>query len=74
MKSLNPSWEDALEFSGVLGDLIEMPMLFKLYDYDMGSRNDMLGELPMSLAPLRSSYTMKIEDEVRSSTPHDRHA
>ncbi|KAL1520983.1 hypothetical protein AB1Y20_022541 [Prymnesium parvum] len=51
-KTLNPEWNETLEFGGVsLGDLIETSLSLHVWDYDgMTSRADDMGEVTVSLA------------------------
>ena len=61
MKTLNPTWNEAFAFKGVLGTLIQKPLSVKCYDYDKMAMNDALGEISFSLEPL------KLKPDVRGT-------
>ena len=59
MRSLAPVWEETFSFHGVFGELLVMPLHFALFDWDLASKNDRLGERFVSLEPLRSGAPME---------------
>uniref|UniRef100_A0A7S4B2N6 C2 domain-containing protein n=2 Tax=Chrysotila carterae TaxID=13221 RepID=A0A7S4B2N6_CHRCT len=48
-KTLSPQWDERFTFHGILGELIEEPLLIKLWDYDVASLNDGMGEIEVPL-------------------------
>ena len=48
-RSLNPDWEQTLEFRGSLGDLLAQSMSLTVKDHDDISRDDHLGNLVLPL-------------------------
>ena len=48
-KSLEPVWDERFDFKGVLGDLIQKPLLLNCYDNDASTVNDSLGEVKLAL-------------------------
>ena len=53
--TLNPEWDEVVEFDGSLPDLVQEGLLLQVFDYDFGSRDDKLGEATVPLAPLQTS-------------------
>ena len=54
-RTLDPEWDEVLEFEGALRDFLSRPLLLKVYDWDQMSFNDLLGEVSVSLDELRIS-------------------
>ena len=55
-KTLNPQWNETKEFSGTLGEFLSGgDMLCRVFDKDFGSRDDAIGDLTVSLEPLRNT-------------------
>ena len=69
MKTLNPTWNEAFAFKGVLGTLIQKPLSVKCYDYDKMAMNDALGELSFSLEPLRGKHELAGTDCPLAKAP-----
>ena len=44
-KTLEPVWDEVLEFDCTLTDLLAQQLVFKVYDWDRLSLNDLLGEV-----------------------------
>ena len=83
-RTLDPEWDEVLEFEGALRDFLSRPLLLKVYDWDQMSFNDLLGEVSVSLDELRisdsHSYRVRLptqgrlEFRVKWSPPqHDSH-
>jgi len=54
-KTLDPEFNEVLELQGTLGELVSHGLLFKVFDKDRVTRNDLLGEVHVSLDALRVS-------------------
>eukprot|EP00316_Scyphosphaera_apsteinii_P008064 CAMPEP_0119346170 /NCGR_PEP_ID=MMETSP1333-20130426/107868_1 /TAXON_ID=418940 /ORGANISM="Scyphosphaera apsteinii, Strain RCC1455" /LENGTH=787 /DNA_ID=CAMNT_0007358669 /DNA_START=1 /DNA_END=2364 /DNA_ORIENTATION=+ len=63
LNCLNPRWDEGFGFEGVLQDLAgnaAPPLHIQLYDYDMMSSDDKLGDMRVSLQPLLKQYEVVI--------------
>ena len=58
-KTLNPHWNEDFEFTGTLGELTAEPMLVSVWDHDLASRNDPLGDGRVDLRPLASKARLE---------------
>ena len=63
LRTLNPDWADEIfVFAGVLGQLISEPLRIVMWDFDLTSRDDLLGSVEVELAdhtyPCRSDYVL----------------
>jgi len=62
-RTLAPQWNESLGFEGVLGKLVAAgPLLVKVWDFDVTSANDFLGEVEVELEPLLLNPSMTITD------------
>ena len=56
-KTLDPEWNEMLEFEGSLKDFLSHGLLLKVMDKDPFTIDDPLGDVQVSLEPLRSTDT-----------------
>ena len=66
MKSLNPIFDETFGFRGILAhEVYEKVLVFRVFDYDMVSRNDFIGTvvLPLRTADLYGATVRKRIDE-----------
>ena len=49
-KTLNPMWRETFEYAGRLGTLIDESLMLKMFDYDLTSRDDSLGNATFDLS------------------------
>ena len=68
-KTLDPEWDEVLEFDGTLRDFLAQPLLLKVYDWDRLSFNDLLGEVSVGLDGLRGassqSFSLRLSTQGR---------
>jgi len=69
-KTTSPEWLQKLSFTGELRALVTEPAVFKVYDYDVVSKNDLLGELRVDLAALLSADELLLADEPLTGVKH----
>lgn len=52
--TLNPDWDEVIQFEGSLGAMVTEGLSLQVFDWDFGSRDDKLGEATVDLTPLRT--------------------
>ena len=63
-KTLNPEWNETLEFKGTLSTFIENDLTLEFMDYDLLESDDLLGELTMSLDALREEDFIPVNKKL----------
>ena len=49
-KTLNPEWHEEFEYDGKLGQLLSERLYLQVYDYDLASRDDLIGQGELDLS------------------------
>ena len=52
--TLNPDWDEVIQFEGNLSAMVAEGLSLQVFDWDFGSRDDKLGEAKVDLSPLRT--------------------
>ena len=52
--TLNPEWDEAVVFEGSLSAMVAEGLTLRVWDWDLGSRDDKLGEARVDLSPLQA--------------------
>ena len=66
-KTLDPTWDETLEFMGTLSDFAASGLRLKVYDEDLLTSDDFLGEAVCSLKPLPISPTQQLSKSLHLS-------
>ena len=62
--TLSPTWNEELEFTGKLQDLVAHGLLMIVMDWDRGMRDDELGQLHVSLEALQHQDSVEFEERL----------
>ena len=61
--TLNPNWDETFEFEGVRGELLKHDLQLRVFDWDLASTDDKLGDASLSLEPVlhRLEHSCEVE-------------
>ena len=73
-RSLNPKWNQTLDFAGKLSDFLESDLVLNVFDKDWVTKDDPLGDATVSLEELRTKVLIETEAELSIKVSRRRHA